>query len=203
MTTRSNANDRPGLRARKMARTREQILDAALLAFTRDGYQNTTLEQVADAADVHKRTLLRYFPSKAHLVLDRQYNALKAFQQALEKRDGASAIDVWTDHVLNYSRKISERGTAGDFHRIAMSEPALRQAYSDVQESYQSLIASVLEQEMGDDFAARIKARVVAGALVAGNYAVGGMIMRDGAHDRLEEAEREVLRLIADGIAKV
>lgn len=186
-----------------MARTREQILDAALVAFNRDGYQNTTLEQVAEAADIHKRTLLRYFPSKAHLVLDRQYVALEEFRQALATAGDTSVITVWSRHVLTHSRKVADRGALGDFHHIAMAEPVLRQAYSDVQESYRDLIAAALERETGGDFRDRIKARVIAAALVNGNYAVGAMIMHDGTYDRLEEAEKIVLTLICEGLVNV
>ena len=58
-----------GLRERKKARTRAQIREHALRLFLDQGYEATTVQQIADAADVSLSTLFRYFPTKAQLVL--------------------------------------------------------------------------------------------------------------------------------------
>jgi len=60
---------RPGLRERKRARTLEQIRAHALRLFLEQGYEATTVHQIAEAADVSPSTLFRYFPTKAQLVL--------------------------------------------------------------------------------------------------------------------------------------
>ena len=66
----------PGLRERKKAKTRAAIQAAALHLFERQGYQATTVDQIAEMAEVSQSTFFRYFPSKEDVVLHDRYDPL-------------------------------------------------------------------------------------------------------------------------------
>jgi AcrR family transcriptional regulator len=58
-----------GLRERKKLRTRASLIEAAALLCEKQGYDNTTVEQIAAAADVSPRTFSRYFPTKDSVII--------------------------------------------------------------------------------------------------------------------------------------
>jgi len=58
----------PSPRERRTARTRKAIVDAAHELFYERGYGETTIDEIADRADIAPRTFFRYFPSKEALV---------------------------------------------------------------------------------------------------------------------------------------
>ena len=56
------------LREQKKVRARSDILAAANTLIARKGYENTTMREIADAANLSYQTLYNYFPSKALIV---------------------------------------------------------------------------------------------------------------------------------------
>lgn len=62
-------NEEPGLRERKKRERRRCIEDAAIALFEVHGFDGTTIEQIAAAADIAPRTFFSYFPTKEDVVL--------------------------------------------------------------------------------------------------------------------------------------
>lgn len=93
---------RPGLRERKKQRTRQTIARVALQLFAERGYEQTTLAEIADAADVSKRTIFAYFESKEDILFSDVPALLEQLRQTLEQRPpGATTVDALSEFLFS------------------------------------------------------------------------------------------------------
>src|SRR5215217_5826945 len=69
---------RLSLRERKQVKTRRTIQEPALRLCTEQGYDATTVEQIAEAAEVSPSTFFRYFPTKEDVVVTDEYDPVMA-----------------------------------------------------------------------------------------------------------------------------
>lgn len=76
----------PGLRERKRAETHARIQTTALMLFAEGGFEATTLDDIATAADVSRRTLFHYFGSKEDIVLSAKAEVITAIEAAVARR---------------------------------------------------------------------------------------------------------------------
>src|SRR3981081_3010676 len=91
----------PGLRERKKQKTRDTIIKVALDLFAGRGYEQTTIAEIADAAEVSPRTIFAYFPSKEDILFCDMPEALERFARALRERpEGVTALDVVREFLL-------------------------------------------------------------------------------------------------------
>ena len=82
----------PGLRDRKKLQTRARIAEAALNLFAANGFDQTTVAEVAQAADVSVKTVFNYFPAKEDLFFDRTEEVERLWLQALADRGPGESI---------------------------------------------------------------------------------------------------------------
>ncbi|HHY32830.1 MAG TPA: TetR/AcrR family transcriptional regulator [Firmicutes bacterium] len=80
----------------KDARKRELILDAAQQVFSKKGFHQATVEEIADAAGVGKGTVYLYFPSKKEILVAMIEERLREFTRELKERVEAVAAGLRT-----------------------------------------------------------------------------------------------------------
>ena len=107
-----NDNSRLGSRMeRKKEETRQKIIAAAVRLFNQQGLTVTTMEQIAQAADIAKGTLYAYFPVKEAIIVAFMQNALQErslqrIQQVHDLPDTSTRIHlIFTDLVAGVQRK--------------------------------------------------------------------------------------------------
>ena len=79
-------DDERGLRARKRRETLQRITDAGMGLFLRKGYEATTLDDIATAAGISRRTFFYYFKSKDEILLSLQSGLGEAIVAALRRQ---------------------------------------------------------------------------------------------------------------------
>ncbi len=164
-------NEILGLRDRKKIQTRDAIRREAMRLIEENGYANTTVEQIAEAAEVSPSTFFRYFPSKDTVLmaddldnvtveaLGRQpadMPSLQAFRRALEITMATLSEEDW-----RFER---------DRLRLVLSIPELKAAQFD---EYRRTVAGLTEADCRrtgrepDDFEVRVFVGALAGGLMA------------------------------------
>lgn len=78
--------DEPGLRERKKQQTRHRVEAAAMELFVRDGFEATTVEGIAGAAEIAPRTFFHYFATKEDVVLADYADRLRRLLEHLAER---------------------------------------------------------------------------------------------------------------------
>jgi AcrR family transcriptional regulator len=166
------AADRPiGLRERKKARTRAAIREHALRLFREQGYHGTTVEQIAEAAEVSPSTFFRYFPTKEDVVLRDDFDVLgtEAFEAqpaelnpvAAFRAAAAQMFGTLTPEELAEFRETTE---------LALTVPEVRARALDEFARTIDEIAAAVARRTGrapDDFAVRNVAGAVIGVIMA------------------------------------
>jgi AcrR family transcriptional regulator len=166
------SDDRPGLRERKKARTRRAIRDHAMRLFTEQGYAATTVEQIAEAAEVSPSTFFRYFPTKEEVVLadDIDPVAFESFQNQPPEMTPLAALRATLADVFG---NLSEEDWELERHRqvLIASVPELRAAVLLRLSESVAVFAEQVAKRVGRDpadFEVRNFAGVVLGTALTG-----------------------------------
>ena len=100
-------------RRRRKAERPQEILEAAFVEFSRNGYAMTTLDQIAERAGVTKGTIYVYFESKEQLFISMVRELMKAtldtVQDMFERHDGSTADLLRAQFSFIYQHLVEDR----------------------------------------------------------------------------------------------
>ncbi|SEG85901.1 DNA-binding transcriptional regulator, AcrR family [Thermomonospora echinospora] len=119
----------PGLRERKKRRTRQALATAALRLFAERGYEETTIADIAAAAEVSPRTFFAYFPSKEDVIFAEIDDRLAEVRDRLARRTpGETTLEAIRQSVVNVLEAlVNEHGEYGAVQvRLVLERPALQ-----------------------------------------------------------------------------
>ena len=160
-----------GLRERKKARTRASLREHALRLFSEQGYQATTVEQIAAAAEVSPSTFFRYFPTKEDVVLqdDMDTRMIAAFEQQPPGVGPIAAVRAAAREMLT-SYTGTDLDVIRETTRLTMTVPEVRARALDEFARTITVLAEAVSKRTGrapDDLAVRTVAGAIIGVIMS------------------------------------
>ena len=137
-----------GLRERKKRQTRQLIADSAARLFAERGYDKVAVVDVAEAADVSAQTVYNYFPTKQHLVLDREEGLRDLLTGLIRARPaGVSPAAAIRDAALDFVAGIQDvppDQAQGGLDYLAAASPAVRRLCLEMMDRLADAIADAI-----------------------------------------------------------
>jgi AcrR family transcriptional regulator len=134
------------LRDHARGAVREEVLRHAWLLFSEQGFEATTVDQIAEAAGMSRRTFFRYFTSKDELVLERLVEAGERIAAALGQRPAAEP--VWASLRAAFDEVVRQQEEYADLARplqiMLRTEPGVRGSMVERRRRWQELLAPVV-----------------------------------------------------------
>ncbi|MFI9189696.1 TetR/AcrR family transcriptional regulator [Streptomyces californicus] len=153
MTTHADSSTPPpGLRESKKQQTRQLISDIATELFLAQGFERTTIAEIATAARVAKKTVTNYFPHKEDLALDHQDAFIASLAETVAGRaPGVSALAALRGAFAEAAASASPvAGFSGpDFARMIAESPTLSARLRDLHDLREAALADVLADATG------------------------------------------------------
>jgi AcrR family transcriptional regulator len=175
---------------------RDLAVAAAIELFAENGYEATSVDQIAQAAKVSRRTFFRQFRSKEDVIFSDHEALLAQVRQSLEQAppdDPRKAVCEAAELVFAHFQ--SNRPLSLRRYRVVQQVPALRDRELVTTYRYERLFTDYLRAHLSDEKPVRI-VEFAAAVTAAHNYLLRGMIRGDlGATSAALRAALDEIRL--------
>ena len=164
----SSEGSEPGLRERKKAAARANVLEIAHRLFHAQGFDATTIEQICAEALISKRTFFRYYRDKEALVFPNREERLEVFVSFLEaNRDVDNPFES-----LRLATRVFGANYNKNKKRLRAQQKVIRSSFvllsreREIDQDWQGAIAEAFSARAGNSPDSDLWARVLAGAIM-------------------------------------
>ncbi|MET8075247.1 TetR family transcriptional regulator [Streptomyces sp. NPDC005303] len=188
-----------GLRERKKIKTRTAIRDATYALIEEQGYEATTVEQIAERAEVSPSTVFRYFPTKEDIVLTDEYDPVM-----LEELRSRPLDEPWMEsvrHILHRALDVSavDHEVTRLRAHLMIQVPAVRARMMESMSVTGRLLAGAIAERTGRD-ADDLEVRVQTMSLIGGLTEVYQYWAENGMQDDLHGLTDRALHVLEHGL---
>jgi AcrR family transcriptional regulator len=181
---RHNALMVPGLRERKKAMTSRALQDAALDLFTRQGFEHTTVDEIADACDISPRTFFRYFATKEDVLFGDGDERRSELVETISARPAGEPLlrSVREAILALASHYEHDRDRLVAKSEILAANPTLRSRGVERQRDWEAAVTETLQRRDAIDGSAKsmLELRLVSGVATAALRAACDTWVADG-----------------------
>ena len=193
------------LRDRKKQRTRRRIEGVALGLFETHGFDGTTIDEIAAAADISPRTFFHYFPSKEDVVLADYATRLEMIVDELkstpsDQEPWRALLGAFLIVAADYE---AEREQLLRRFRIIRATPSVAARNLLIQATWEDAVTEAVSEWLGVDAARDIRPRLLAGATLAAMRASLSRWLADEGSSRLPDHISHCFELLEDGLGQV
>jgi AcrR family transcriptional regulator len=177
--------DAPGLRERKRQQTRERLTRAAMALFLERGFEATTLDDIAAAADISRRSFFHYFASTDDVVFAWHDEFTAALTAVIAARPAGESMLSTAENAIAAMVRQLEPGEAMAMAQLKRDNPALQARDQVKYEKLERALAEALGKRAGHK-TEKLQARLVA-MIATGAMRIGGELWAaEGARENPE-----------------
>ncbi|MGH9002441.1 MAG: TetR family transcriptional regulator [Acidimicrobiia bacterium] len=195
----------PGLRERHRRRTATQLEEVALKLFVEHGFDATTVDDIAAAAEVSRRTFFRYYASTEDVLLADHPKQLADLRAALAARPASEPIlTALRQALMSLSGSYEEnRDRLLLRARVMRGTPSLQARSLVLQRDWEQAVSEMVAEHLGVDAQGDLRPAVVAATMLGALRAAFGMWLEGGGTAHLPSLVAEALDLLDSGLLQM
>ena len=141
----------PSLRERKKQKTREALREAAVRLFAERGYTRTSIEDIASAADVSRRTFFRYFGSKEGVIFaDADAQGIAMIEALLAQPRDLAPLVAFRNGVVGLAAAVQpEHESILAMQRVLVETLELRTRAAELARDWRAELAAAFAERAG------------------------------------------------------
>ena len=198
------------MRTSRRKKTRATIIKSADKLFREHGYKNTTMNAIADAAEVHVTTVFNHFPSKTDLVSKIAGGAVIGLERAIAEHRGKTPFFTFMREVTKLGSELSSRQKVDAIHSdvgVFLGEsPDVMATWVLAEAKKAAMLANYIAEEYGINIENDLRPTLVANMIVTGTVqAFQHWLELDGKTDLVADALAVIdcaERLLKDGLGR-